>query len=159
MLPRHTDAQEIAGCERVALRILVFDWHLLNIVWPFSCVVSALPPTWGYYEKRETMKKVALYGSVIACALLLAGVGSVVAGAQPNAVAFAQEATAVPTVGAQPTPVQTTQPAREDTNDFPWGLLGLLGLAGLAGMRRQPEPERREPANVRPTVGVYEDRK
>jgi hypothetical protein len=33
---------------------------------------------WGYYEKRETMKKVALYGRVIACAQLLAGVGSVV---------------------------------------------------------------------------------
>jgi hypothetical protein len=44
---------------------------------------------WGYYEKRETMKKVALYGSVIACALLLGGVGGVVGRVRTNAVALA----------------------------------------------------------------------
>ena len=97
------------------------------------------------------MKKVALYGSVIACALLLAGVGSVAGAAQPNAVAFAQEATAVPTVGAQAAPVQTTQPAREDNNGFPWGLLGLLGLAACRLLRH---PDRARARNVRPTWRV-----
>ena len=28
-------------------------------------------------------------------------------------------------------------PAREDDDDFPWGLLGLLGLAGLLGLKKR----------------------
>jgi hypothetical protein len=37
-----------------------------------------------------------------------------------------------------------TQPARQNNNGFPWGLLGLAGLAGLAGLRRQEQPQRIE---------------
>ena len=106
------------------------------------------------------MKNVAVWGSAIALALLLTVASSAFLGVQSTIpVAFAQDGTAVPTAGAQAAPVQTTQPAREDNNDFPWGLLGLLGLAGLAGIRRQPEPVRREPAGVKPTVGMYESEK
>jgi hypothetical protein len=104
------------------------------------------------------MKKVALYGSAIALALLLAFAGSVGGGAHTATVAFAQDTTAVPTVSAQDAPVQQTRPV-EDNNDFPWGLLGLLGLAGLAGLRRHPEPMRHEPGRVTPTVGMYETKK
>lgn len=110
-------------------------------------------------EKGENRKKVALFGSAIAFALLLALFGSAGSGAYSTPVTFAQEGTAVPTAVAQAAPVQTTQPAREDNNDFPWGLLGLVGLAGLAGLRRQPEPVRYESGGVKPTVGVYENRK
>jgi MYXO-CTERM domain-containing protein len=123
---------------------------------PFVCLVSKV----GAREEGEIMKKVAVWGSAIALALLLTGVNSALLGVQSTtSVAFAQDGTAVPTAVAQAAPVQTTQPAREDNNDFPWGLLGLLGLAGLAGMRRQPEPVRREPASVQPTVGMYDSKK
>jgi MYXO-CTERM domain-containing protein len=106
------------------------------------------------------MKKVAVWGSAMALALLLIVASSAFLGVQSTLpVAFAQDGTAVPTVGAQAAPVQTTQPAREDNNDFPWGLLGLLGLAGLAGMRRQPEPVQHEPAGVKSTVGMYDTKK
>ena len=71
---------------------------------------------------------------------------------------FDQDGTAVPTAVVQAAPVQTTQLAREDNNDFPWGLLGLVGLAGLAGLRRQPEPEPRESGDVKPKLGVYDNR-
>jgi MYXO-CTERM domain-containing protein len=110
-------------------------------------------------EKGENMKKVALFGSAVAFALLLAVAGTAGSGLYSTPVAFAQDGTAVPTAIAQAAPVQTTQPAREDNNDFPWGLLGLVGLAGLAGLRRQPEPVRREAGDVKPTVGMYETRK
>jgi MYXO-CTERM domain-containing protein len=95
---------------------------------------------------------------VIALALLLTFVGNVGVGANTTSVAFAQDATAVPNVGAQTTPVQTSQPVDDNSNDFPWGILGLLGLAGLAGLRR-PEPVRHEPGRVTPTVGVYDSKK
>lgn len=105
------------------------------------------------------MKNLTVWSSAIVLALLLAVASSAFLGGHSIApVAFAQDGTAVPTVGAQTAPVQTTQPA-EDNNDFPWGLLGLLGLAGLAGMRRQPEPVRRETADVKPTVGMYDTKK
>jgi len=104
------------------------------------------------------MKKVAVCS--IALALLLTLAGSAFESLSSSApVAFAQDGTAVPTAVAQAAPVQTTQPAQEDNNDFPWGMLGLLGLAGLAGLRRQPEPVRREPANVKSTVGMYDSKK
>jgi MYXO-CTERM domain-containing protein len=106
------------------------------------------------------MKKIALCGGAFILALLVAIGSTAVLTVQPTTtVAFAQDGTAVPTAVAQTAPVQTTQPAREDNNDFPWGLLGLVGLAGLAGLRRQPEPVRREPANVKPTVGMYDSKK
>ena len=105
------------------------------------------------------MKRVAVWGSAIALALLLTVASSAFLDVQSTTVAFAQDGTAVPTAVAQAAPVQTTQPAREDNNDFPWGLLGLVGLAGLAGLRRQPETVRREPAGVKPTVGMYESKK
>jgi MYXO-CTERM domain-containing protein len=104
------------------------------------------------------MKKVALCS--IALALLLTVGGSAFESLSSSVpVASAQDGTAVPTAMAQAAPVQTTQPAQEDTNDFPWGLLGLIGLAGLAGLRRQPEPVRREPASVPSTVGIYDSKK
>ena len=104
------------------------------------------------------MKKVALCS--IALALLLTVVSSAFQSIPFSAtVTFAQDGTAVPTAVAQAAPVQTTQPAQEDNNDFPWGLLGLVGLAGLAGLRRQPEQVRREPANVKSTVGMYDSKK
>jgi MYXO-CTERM domain-containing protein len=34
--------------------------------------------------------------------------------------------------------------ARDDDNDFPWGLLGLLGLGGLAGLKRREQAVRRD---------------
>jgi MYXO-CTERM domain-containing protein len=106
------------------------------------------------------MKKVALWGSALTLALLVAVASSAFLGVQSTMpVAFAQDGTAVPTAVAQAAPVQTTQPVQEDNNDFPWGLLGLVGLAGLAGLRRQPEPVRREPANVKSTVGMYDSKK
>ena len=105
------------------------------------------------------MKKVAVWSSAIAIALLLTVGSNAFLSVQSTTVAFAQDGTAVPTVGAQAAPVQTTQPVQEDDNDFPWGLLGLVGLAGLAGLRRQPEPVRRETASVQPTVGVYDSKK
>jgi MYXO-CTERM domain-containing protein len=110
------------------------------------------------------MKKVALCGSAIALALLLAVASNAFLGVQSTTpVAFAQEGTPVPTVVAQAAPVQTTQPAQENRNDFPWGLLGLLGLAGLAGRRRpepvrhETEPVRHEPGKV--TTAVYDSKK
>jgi MYXO-CTERM domain-containing protein len=106
------------------------------------------------------MKKIALCGGALLLALLVAfGTIAVLSGHPTTTVAFAQDGTAIPTAVAQAAPVQSTQPARQDNNGFPWGLLGLLGLAGLAGLRRQPEPVRREPANVQPTVGVYDSKK
>ena len=42
-------------------------------------------------------------------------------------------------------PVESAQTTQQDnTNDFPWGLLGLLGLGGLAGLMRRDAPQRME---------------
>lgn len=101
------------------------------------------------------MKNVTRYGGSLALAVLLTFAGSIIGGAGLATTASAQEATVVPTVGAQEPPLQPAQPV-EDDNDFPWGLLGLLGLAGLAGLRRQPEPVRQVTGNTQPTVGVYD---
>lgn len=80
----------------------------------------------------------------------------------PTGRALAQDATPVATVGTQPIQptaqvAQTTD--RTNDNGFPWDLLGLLGLAGLAGLRRPAETVRREPGQVQPTVGVYDNPK
>lgn len=106
------------------------------------------------------MKKVALYASAIAFALLLTFGGSLGLGTGTTSVAFAQE-TAVPTVGTstQSEPVRPVDRTENNNNDFPWGLLGLLGLAGLAGMQRRQEPVRQETTKVSPTVGVYDSKK
>lgn len=51
-----------------------------------------------------------------------------------GSVAFAQD--------GSPAPATAQTPQQDNTNDFPWGLLGLLGLGGLAGLRRREEPRR-----------------
>ncbi len=103
------------------------------------------------------MKNAVRYSTVLVFALLVVFGASVVGGGAFSSVAWAQEATGVPTVGTQD-PVQPAQPV-EDNNNFPWGLLGLLGLAGLAGLRRQPEPVRQDSGRVQSTVGVYDNKK
>ncbi len=65
---------------------------------------------------------------VAAGALLLALAGAPATGS----VAFAQEGA----VTAEPQ-TQTAQPADNNDDGFPWGLLGLLGLGGLAGFNRR----------------------
>lgn len=93
------------------------------------------------------MKKLAVCGSALALALLLAFATSF--GFGGTTVAFAQDATPVPTIVAQTQPAQPVQ----DDNEFPWGLLGLIGLAGLIPRRRE-EPVRVETTRTTPGVGV-----
>jgi MYXO-CTERM domain-containing protein len=91
------------------------------------------------------MRTHTLYASGLMVALLIAVGGFFASESRPSMVAFAQDATTVPTTATQDTSaVQNAQPVERD-NNFPWGLLGLLGLAGLAGLRPRPEPVRREP--------------
>jgi MYXO-CTERM domain-containing protein len=101
------------------------------------------------------LKNLTRYSGALALALLLTFAGSIIGGAGFATTAFAQEATVVPTVGAQEPTTQPAQPV-DDNDGFPWGLLGLIGLAGLAGLRRQPEPVRQETGNTQSTVGVYD---
>lgn len=105
------------------------------------------------------MKIHVWYVGGLAIALLIAVGSFTVSESRPTTVAFAQDATAVPTTAAQTT-VQSTQPVERENNGFPWGLLGLLGLAGLAGLRPRPEPARHEPVQSTSQgtskVGVYD---
>jgi MYXO-CTERM domain-containing protein len=50
---------------------------------------------------------------------------------------LAPAASATTGTGPADTNYGTTSTAREDDDDFPWGLLGLLGLAGLVGRNRR----------------------
>lgn len=79
------------------------------------------------------MRKLFLGRRVLATALLLGALGMPAFGR----IAFAQVGTVVPET-------ETAQPADNDNDGFPWGLLGLLGLGGLAGLRRQEAPQRVE---------------
>jgi MYXO-CTERM domain-containing protein len=53
------------------------------------------------------------------------------------ALAILSPAAAIAQDNAADTDTTYAAPAREDDDEFPWGLLGLLGLAGLLGLKKR----------------------